>query len=112
MAHFVPGDIQRGQRQEIRAAIAIRHAETAVRPERIVVAVAVVHPAVSDLACSIDAVSAMDILEIIECLREPILRIDSNGLRTRQQSISPVVVGIREVISQHRLVTHVQRVVG
>src|SRR5205814_7992798 len=72
------------------------HAEAGVRPERVVVPGAVVHPAVTAPAVPGDAVATVDLLVVVPGLRHAVLRVHGDRGAVAQLAVAPLVVGVGE----------------
>src|SRR4051812_11661075 len=105
VAHLVAGHVQRGQRADVALAVAVRHAEAAVVPERVHVLVAVVHAGVGTDAVVLDAAAAEGGLVEVPRLLRAVGGVHGRGLvggGAGGRAGAPHVVGVREQGARRR----------
>ncbi len=76
-------------------------------PEGVDVGVAVVDPRGHTLAVAEDAITAVDVLEVVERLGRAEVGVNGGGLAVARRAVAPRVVGVGDVAAGRRAVVHV-----
>src|SRR5574343_341882 len=109
VGHLVAGHVQRHQRVE-EAAVAVGHAEEAVRPEGVVVLDAVVHARAGAFAVVGDAAAAVDVLVVVPGHAHAVVGVGGGRLGVGLGVGAPGVVRVLELVLGAGAVLHVDRV--
>src|SRR5690606_15032743 len=96
VGHLVPGDVDRGERVDVAGAVAVGHAEAAVRPEGVDVVVAVVDARVGADAVAADAAAPVHVLVVVPGQRRPVVGVGAGRLGVLRGAVAPDVVGAGE----------------
>ncbi|OSY49959.1 hypothetical protein BG846_04425 [Streptomyces fradiae ATCC 10745 = DSM 40063] len=96
VGHLVRGHVDRGERLGVVGAVAVRHAEAAVLPERVDVVVAVVDPRVRADAVAPDAGAAVHVLVVVPGEGGAVVGVGAGRLQVGRGAVAPGVVGAGE----------------